>query len=158
MKQMQNKPMADPLPGPPVGAAAITRGVRRHLFALGIRTVTELSLSNGRRADIVALSSDGHIHIIEVKSSRADYASDQKWPDYQPFCDAFSFAVDRDFPDDLVPGDVGLLIADAYDAVVVRPPKPHPLPAARRKAMVLRFAGAAADRLLRAEDPDVAGA
>ena len=144
---------ADPRARP--GAAGITRGVRRYLHARGLTSVTEAGLANGRRADILALDRDGRLWIIEVKSSRADFLSDHKWPDYAPFCDAFSFAVDQAFPQSLLPADAGVLVADAYDAMEVRPAPSRPLAPARRKALLLRFARLAAERLHRLDDPDL---
>jgi hypothetical protein len=146
------------IPGGEAGAAAltraVTRGVRRHLRDLGMATVSELALANGRRADVVALAPDGRLTIVEVKVSRADLLGDRKWPSYGDFADAFAFAVPEGFPTELLPADAGLLVADAYGAAVVRPPVGAPLAAARRKAMLIRFATAAAARLHRLDDPE----
>ncbi|MCB9959147.1 MAG: MmcB family DNA repair protein [Rhodospirillaceae bacterium] len=138
----------------PTGAAAILRGVRRHLLARGTASLSEVVLGNGRRADILAIDGAGRLLIVEIKSSRADFLSDRKWHEYRPYCDALSFAVAADFPQDLLPEDVGVLVADAYEALEVRPPPPHPLAPARRKALLLRFAALAAERLQRLEDPE----
>jgi len=51
-----------------------------------------------RRADVIALSAAGEIVIVEVKSGRADFQSDRKWPEYLEFCDRFFFAIEPDFP------------------------------------------------------------
>ncbi|MCA8909884.1 MAG: MmcB family DNA repair protein [Rhodospirillaceae bacterium] len=150
-------PGAGPTSAPtaaPSGAAAILRGVRRHLLARGLASLSEVGLANGRRADILAVDRAGQLLIVEIKSSRADFLSDRKWPEYRPYCDALSFAVDADFPQELLPDDVGVLVADAYEALEVRPPPPHPLAPARRKALLLRFATLAAERLHRLEDPE----
>lgn len=114
-----------------------------------------MSLANGRRADILAVDHKGVLTIVEVKSSRSDFLADHKWPDYGPYCDRFFFAVPEGFPVDLLPATPGILVADAYDAASLRPAPEAPLPAARRKAMLLRFAHAAGARLLRLEDPGV---
>jgi len=135
------------------GAAGITRGVRRAFAAAGLVSVTEFSLKTGRRADILALDPKGLITIVEVKSGPADFRADRKWPDYEAFCDRFYFAVGPDFPVELLPEDRGLIVADAWDAMVVREGPVAALPAARRKAVLLRFAHAAAGRLHRIEDP-----
>ena len=135
--------------------AQVTRGVRRWCAAQAWATVTEVSLANGRRADILAVDAKGVLTIVEVKSSRSDFLADHKWPDYQPYCDRFLFAVPEGFPVDLLPAEPGILVADAYDAAVLREAPEAPLPAARRKAMLLRFAHAAGTRLLRLEDPAV---
>ena len=58
-----------------------------------------------------------------------------------------------DFPTELLPPETGLIIADAYDAEIIRPAPETKLAAARRKKMVLKFARNAADRLRRYVDP-----
>lgn len=137
--------MTEPTAAP--DAAAICRGAIRHLHDLGFASVTELTLANGRRADIVGLGPDGELFIVEVKSGLADYRSDSKWQDYLPFCDRFAFAVSSAFPHQVIPGGTGLIIADAFGGALVREPATHKLAAARRKAMMLRFARLAASRL-----------
>jgi hypothetical protein len=134
-------------------AAALQRGVCRALRALGHSVVTELSLANGRRADVVALSGAGDIAIIEIKSCLLDYRTDGKWEDYLPFCDRLYFAVAADFPCEVIPTSAGLLLADRYGAELVRDPVEERLSAARRKAMMLSFARAAALRLQLHLDP-----
>lgn len=153
--------MAALRPGPaaPTGDIAyrICRGVRRALAARGQVSVTEFALGTGRRADILAIDAGGLITIVEVKSSPVDFRTDHKWPDYVPFCDRFYFAVAEGFPLALVPESCGLMVADAYDAAILREPPEYPLAPARRRAVVLRFARAAAQRLHRLEDPGVGG-
>lgn len=129
------------------GAAEISRGVLRLMHSYGFAGVTEMTLANGRRADVAAIGPAGEISIIEIKSSVADYRSDQKWPEYRPFCDKFYFAVGESFPQDLIPEETGLIIADAYGGAIIREPNIEKLAAARRKAMTLRFARLAAVRL-----------
>ncbi len=134
-------------------AAEIQRGVCRALRTLGHAVVTELALANGRRADVVALSPGGDIWIVEIKSCLIDYRTDGKWSDYPPYCDRLYFAVAADFPCDVLPGEAGLILADRYGAELVRDPIEERLGAARRKAMVLNFAHAAALRLQLHLDP-----
>lgn len=135
-------------------AIAIARGVRRHLLTLGMATVTELTLANGRRADIVALTEKGEVWIVEIKSSVADYRSDNKWPEYEAYADCLLFAVAPDFPIEILPAAAGLVLADAYGAEIVRPAPFKQLPAARRKAMTMRIARTAALRLHGLADPE----
>lgn len=134
-------------------AAALQRGVCRRFRAQGFSVVTELSLANGRRADVVALSSGGDLVIVEIKSCLLDYRSDGKWQDYLPFCDRLYFAVAADFPCDVIPASAGLILADRYGAELVREPVEERLSAARRKAMMLCFGRAAALRLQLHLDP-----
>jgi hypothetical protein len=134
-------------------AIAVCTGARRLLAGHGCATVTELTLASGRRADIVALNRDGCVWIVEVKSSVADYRSDAKWPEYREFCDRFFFAVPVAFPAELIPDEAGLIVADAFGAALVREAPEHRMAGARRKAVTLRFAHAAANRHHALVDP-----
>lgn len=135
-------------------AAAICRGARRLLAGHALATLTEVGLPNGRRADILALSAKGEITIVEVKSSVADFRSDLKWPEYREFCDRLLFAVAPDFPAGLIPEDAGLIVADRFGGELVREAPATPLPAARRRSLLLRIARLGAGRLHLREDPD----
>lgn len=126
----------------------IRRGVSRYLTkGLNAVCLPEFSLVNDRRADLMALLPDGRFWIIEIKSSKADFMSDNKWPAYLEFCDLFSFAVAPDFPPNLLPETEGCLIADAFEAEELRKAVQRKLSAARRKAVTLRFARTAGKRL-----------
>ena len=128
-------------------AGLITRGVCRYFDTLNYACLTEFTLRNGRRADVLALGPDGELVIVEVKSSLADYRADGKWPEYLDFCQRFFFAVAPDFPLAVLPSDTGLLVADGYGAAERRPSPTAPLAPARRKAVTLKFARLAAQRL-----------
>lgn len=131
----------------------VCRGVGRLLRSLSFAVVNELCLPNGRRADVVALSPAGDIWIVEVKSCLEDLRVDTKWPEYRDFSDALFFAVAPDFPRDILPVDAGLILADRYGAEIVRQLPDTRLAPARRKAMTLRFARAAAFSLQALADP-----
>jgi hypothetical protein len=130
---------------------AITRGVARLVADMGYAPLTEVCLPNGRRADVLALGKKGDIIIVEVKSGLDDYRVDRKWQEYAPFCDAFYFAVAPEFPADILPDDVGLIVADGFGGDVIREAIPAPLAAARRKAMLIGFGRLSAFRMLRSE-------
>jgi len=134
-------------------AAELQRGVCRAFRALGLSVVTELPLANGRRADVVGLSPSGDVLIVEIKSCLIDYRTDAKWQDYLEFCDRLYFAVAADFPHEIIPQEAGLILADRYGAELVREGMEERLSAARRKAMMLCFARAAALRLQLHLDP-----
>jgi hypothetical protein len=134
-------------------ALAVALGARRLLAGHGFASVTELTLASGRRADIIALDSGGAIWIVEIKSSVADFRTDAKWPDYRDYCDRFFFAVPNGFPTEILPHESGLILADSFGAAMVREAPEHRLVAARRKAVTLRFAQAAAGRLHMLVDP-----
>jgi hypothetical protein len=134
-------------------AQLLCRGVCRALSDLGFAPLTEFTLACGRRADIFALSDRSEALIVEIKSSIEDFRSDQKWPDYQPWCDRFYFAVGEAFPRELVPDECGLIVADAFSAVVLREAPIRALAPQRRKALTLRAALAASERLQRLTDP-----
>lgn len=134
----------------------LARGVCRFLLETGAAPVTEFVPAPGLRVDVVALHGDGAVSIVECKSCPADFRADAKWQGYLDWCDAFYFAVDAAFPHELLPGDEGLILADAYGAEVLRPAVPRRLAPARRRALTLRIAMKAAERLRRALDPEAA--
>jgi len=125
----------------------LVRGAARYLASMGAGVVTEFRLTTGRRLDLMALLPDGRLWAIEVKSCADDFRSDAKWPEYREWCDALWFCVDVDFPQDMIPEGVGLMVADAFDAHVAREAPEHSLHASRRKAVTLKFALCAARRL-----------
>lgn len=131
----------------------LARGVARAFVDLGYSVLLEVPLPNGRRADLLALDGSGQFLLVEVKSSVADFRADGKWPEYQPFCDFFYFAVAADFPRALLPNEPGLLIADPYGAVVEREAEGQALAPSRRRALLLRFAHLAASRVQQLTDP-----
>lgn len=133
----------------------LARGVCRHLRALDFVCVEELVPTRGLRVDVMALGPKGDVWVIECKSSRADFQSDSKWQGYLEWCDRFFWAVDADFPTELLPEDTGLILADAYDAEIVRMAPEDKLAAARRKVVVQKFARTAALRLQSLRDPGV---
>ena len=125
----------------------------RLLRTHGMASVTEVSLANGRRADIAAVSAGGEIWIAEIKSSVDDFRTDQKWPEYRDYCDRLFFAVAPGFPVQILPPDTGLITADRYGGEIVRAAPEHKLASARRKAMTLWVMRTAAFRLQAAIDP-----
>ncbi len=111
--------------------------------------------TRGLRVDVMGLGSKGELWVIECKSSRADYQSDAKWQGYMEWCDRFFWAVDTDFPTDLLPPETGLIIADAYDAEIVRMAPEDKVAPARRKKLIQKFATDAARRLHAMRDPRI---
>jgi hypothetical protein len=130
----------------PETTATVTRGAARLLVALGYAPLTEVTLPNGRRADLMALGPKGELFIVEVKSSLEDFRTDQKWREYRPYCDAFAFAVPPEFPRDVLPEEPGLIVADGFGGAVLREAEVIPLAGARRKALTLAFGRLAALR------------
>ena len=131
----------------------LARGVCRHLRSHDFVTVEELVPTTGLRVDVMGLGPKGEIWVIECKSSRADFQSDHKWHGYLDWCDRFFWAVDTAFPTDLLPEGTGLIIADAYDAEIIRMGPETKLAPPRRKVMIQKFARCAAMRAQSARDP-----
>ena len=134
-------------------ALMIARGVRRLLRARGFSSLTELPLTDGRRADIAAVNGEGEVLIVEIKSSPADFRADRKWRDYVACCDRLYFAISGHTPSELMPVEAGLIVADPYGAEILREAQIQRMAPASRRALLLRFAQAAADRLHRLADP-----
>ena len=142
------------------GAQAVSRGICRLFARNDIWCLGEMALRNGRRADLMGIDPKGRIVIVEIKVSRADLLGDEKWPDYLDFCDRFYWGLPPELDrsplekDDYRPDFCGVIVADSYDAEIVRPAPTHPLAAARRKVEVERLARAALRRQLTGLDPD----
>ena len=130
----------------PETTSAVTRGAGRLMADLGYAPLLEVSLPNGRRADIMALGPRGEIAIAEVKSGPLDFLTDRKWSEYLPYCDAFYFAVAPEFPREILPETPGLIVADGFGGAVLREAPIAPLVAARRKALTIAFGRLAALR------------
>lgn len=126
--------------------ANVTRGAARLLADLGYAPLAEVTLPNGRRADLMALGAKGEIVIVEVKSGIEDYRVDRKWREYMPYCDRFAFAVAPEFPREILPEEPGLLICDGFGGAVLREAPVVPLAGARRKALTIAFGRLAAMR------------
>lgn len=141
-------------------AADVARGVTRMLLRHELTAIAEVPLDGGRRADLMALDQRGQLVIVEIKVSRADLLGDAKWQDYLAHCDRFYWAVPAGFdaaPIDgaaFLPERTGLIVADRYDAAIVREARTEPLPAHVRKRCTLAFARRAARRLIAAHDPE----
>ncbi|MBY0581326.1 MAG: MmcB family DNA repair protein [Sphingomonas sp.] len=145
----------------PLTATDVARGVTRMLLRHDLLAIAEVQLDGGRRADLMAIDARGQIVIVEIKVSRADLLGDGKWPDYLAHCDRFFWAVPHGFDvsplsgDAFLPERTGLIVADRYDASIVREAHSTPLAAPSRKRITLAFARRAARRLVFAADPDV---
>lgn len=134
-------------------ALMIQRGASRLLRASGFAVLPEFTLASGRRADLIGLNDAGEIWIVEIKSSPEDFRADAKWPEYRAFCDRLYFAIPPAMDQDLMPWDAGLMVADHWGADILRLAEAMSLHAARRKAVTLAFARAAALRLHGLYDP-----
>lgn len=141
----------------PATTGTVLRGMVRHLVARGEAPLVEVPLPDGRRADIMALAPDGTITLIEVKSCLDDFRVDRKWGAYLAFCDRFGFAVPESFPLACLPEEPGIMVADGYDAIELRPLMQLRLAPARRRMLHLRFARLAALRTLGLEEPAAVG-
>jgi hypothetical protein len=133
----------------------LARGVCRHLLTHDFVTVEEFTPTPGLRVDVMALGPKGEIWVVECKSSAADFRSDAKWQGYLDWCDRYFWAVDASFPAGLLPDGTGLILADGYDAEILRLAPETRLAPARRKVMVQKFARHAALRWHAARDPSL---
>jgi hypothetical protein len=134
-------------------ALMLQKGVCRLLRAAGFATLTEFTLATGRRADVIAVNDSGHVWIVEIKSSLEDFRADSKWPEYRDYCDRLYFAIPQTMEAEVIPDETGLIVADAWGADILRHPEESPLHGARRRAVTLAFARAAALRLHNLYDP-----
>jgi len=140
--------------------AEVTRGVCRMLLRHDCVAMAEVPLGDGRRADLMALNARGEVVIVEVKVSRTDLMGDGKWTDYLAHCDRFFWAVPAGFDvapletPGFLPERAGIIVADRYDAAILREAKTVPLASATRRKCTLAFARRAARRVITLTDPD----
>ena len=133
----------------------IARGVMRHFAQIGLPSLSEFSPTKGLRVDIITLGMPNEIWIVECKSGQSDFKSDKKWQNYLDWCDRYFWAVDANFPINILPPDTGIIIADAYDASILREAPINKLPPARQKKIIKSIAASACNRLLNLTDPKV---
>ncbi|MEM7665292.1 MAG: MmcB family DNA repair protein [Pseudomonadota bacterium] len=147
---------------PPATSSDVARGIMRLFARNNIWCISEMPLKNGRRADLMGIDAKGLIVIVEIKVARGDLLGDTKWPDYLDFCDRFYWGVPPGLDrgpletEAYQPDMCGIIVADGYDAEILRQSPLNPLAAARRKAQVERLARAAMRRHTGLLDPHCA--
>lgn len=147
------------LSGEAMTASEVARGVMRLFARNDIWCLTEVALKNGRRADLMGVDAKGLVVIVEVKVARGDLLGDSKWPDYLEFCDRFYWAVPPGLDraplqtEAYLPDKCGVIVADGYDAEILRAAPLDALPAARRKVQVQQLARLAMRRHTALLDP-----
>mgnify|MGYP003670939919 FL=1 len=100
----------------------------------------------------MGIDAKGQIVIVEIKVARSDLLGDAKWTEYLDYCDRFYWALPVGFDaspvsgPDFLPERTGLIIADAYDAEMIRPAATRTLAPARRKTETMRLARRAMQR------------
>jgi len=127
----------------------------RHFSQIGLSSLSEFSPARGLRVDIITLGMANEIWIVECKSCQSDFKSDKKWQNYLDWCDRYFWAVEANFPIDILPPDTGVIIADAYDASILREAPLKKLSVARRKKIIKSIAKSACNRLLTHTDPKI---
>lgn len=133
-------------------AIEIRRGVCRLLVDMGYAPMAEVSLRTGRRVDVMGIGPHGELIVVEIKSSLVDFRTDKKWTDYLDFTDHFYFAVDPSFPQEVLPAEQGLIVADAFGGAIIREAPKRAVAGSRRKSIMQRFARSAAMRLHAIDD------
>lgn len=149
-------PLASPLA---LAAGDVARGIGRLFARNDIWCLAEVPLRNGRRADLMGIDAKGLVVIVEIKVARADLLGDAKWPDYLDYCDRFFWGLPPGLDraplesEAYRPGTCGVIVADGYDAEILRPAALEPLAAARRKTQVEHLARIAMRRHMALIDP-----
>jgi len=152
--------LPDALPDSLSDALSVARGIARLFARNDIWCLPEMPLRGGRRADLMGIDAKGQVVIVEIKVARADLLGDGKWPDYLDHCDRFYWGLPTGLDRlplegaDFRPDCCGVIVADGYDAEILRPAPLHPLAPTRRKVEVERLARTALRRQLIARDPD----
>lgn len=132
----------------------LARGAGRVLRSFDHYSISEFVPARGLRVDVISVGAKGEIWIVECKSCRSDFVGDRKWQGYLDWCDRFFWAVDVNFPIDLLPDDTGVILADGYGGEIVRMAPERKLAAARRTKLTRLFARTSALRLQAQSDPE----
>lgn len=81
----------------------------------------EVELSPHLRCDILCITYEEQVIIIELKTCKQDFKSDNKWQKYMDYCDYFYFFSPRDIvPIDEIDNKVGLLYLDGNNVITIR--------------------------------------
>ena len=148
-----------PPDSPALSAGDVARGIGRLFARNDIWCLGEVPLKNGRRADLMGIDAKGLIVIVEIKVARADLLGDAKWTDYLDYCDRFYWGLPPGLDRAPLEGEAyrpetcGVIVADGYDAEILRPAALDPLAAARRKTQVEHLARTAMRRHMALIDP-----
>lgn len=140
-------------------ALGVARGICRLFARNDIWCLPEMPLRNNRRADLMGIDAKGQVIIVEIKVSRADLLGDGKWTEYLDYCDRFYWGLSPGLDrsplegEAFLPDRCGVIVADGYDAEIIRPAPTCTLAPARRKVEVERLARAALRRLVTGGDP-----
>lgn len=143
-------------------SAAVVRGITRLFARNDAWLMREMPLRGGRRADLMGIDSTGRVIIVEIKVARGDLLGDAKWSDYLDHCDRFYWGLPPDLDracmdaDAFQPDCCGVIVADGYDAEILRPAPLLPLASARRKTEIERLARASLRRHVVSLDPHCA--
>ncbi len=155
---MSGAPLA-PVDSLAFSASDVARGIGRLFARNDIWCLAEVPLKNGRRADLMGIDAKGLVVIVEIKVARADLLGDAKWPDYLDFCDRFYWGLPPTLDrtplesEAYCPQTCGVIVADCYDAEILRPAALAPLAAARRRTQVEHLARVAMRRHMALLDP-----
>lgn len=159
---LEGSSQATTVPGTKPCAKDVARGIKRLFARNDIWCVEEVALKNNRRADLMGIDAKGQVIIVEIKVARADLLGDNKWPDYLDYCDRFFWGVPPGLDRSPLEGEAfspercGVIVADGYDAEILRHAPLEPLAPARRKAQVERLARIAMRRNTALIDPQCA--
>lgn len=131
--------------------ARLKMAVMQHFYFLGASVLEEFTLKTGRRVDVICLDQKQHITILEIKSSKEDFLTDTKWPEYLEWAHQIYFAVWEDFDVSILPQEAqcGILISDGFECHIARQAASQTLAAPRKNTLIQRLAHHAKDRASR---------
>ena len=125
----------------------ITDAIARSYYGQGDGVLREFRLKVRRRVDLITITDQGLITIIEIKSSPEDFRSDKKWGEYIEWADRFYFGVGDNFPIDILPKEHGIIKTDGFDCHEARPSLVNKLNGSRRNTLVRNMAKASMRRI-----------
>ena len=130
-----------------ISAQRITDAIARSYYSQGDGVLREFRLKVRRRVDLIIMSNNGLITIIEIKSTPRDFRSDKKWGEYIEWADQFYFGVGDNFPINILPREHGIITTDGFDCYKARPSMANKLNGSRRNTLVRNLAHASMRRI-----------
>ena len=121
---------------------AVEAGIRWLLPRPRYSLSSEVRLPSGQFADLVVRCADGELWIVEIKSSKQDFRTDKKWKGYRRYCDRLFFATTPNMQTKIFPNNTGLIVANLFEASLVRDAPLLRLAPSTRNAMISCFRAA----------------
>ena len=133
---------------------SIFKQTMRFFSKKGYQVLSEFSLPNKRRVDIIAINLKKEIIIIEIKSKKKDLNYDKKWKSYLNYCNYFYFACNEKITNVNFSQNIGIIQKKFNKIKIIKESKYKKLSQIKKNKLILNFALSAASKFHRLIDPE----